>query len=272
MAAPTTGPVSKYAPVASKVPQITVLFWVIKVLTTGMGEATSDYLGGVNLVLAGGVGVLGFALAMWLQFRADRYRPVVYWFAVMMVAVFGTMFADVVHVAGVPYAITTPFYAIALAVVFTLWWRHEGTLSIHSITTRRRETWYWLTVLVTFALGTAAGDLTATSLHLGFFWSGVLFAAVMLVPLAGWRLGVNEVATFWTAYVVTRPLGASFADWFGKEHTLGGGLGYGDGPVAGVMLVAIVVLVGYAALREPKVRDATVSAAGDDVAADVAAR
>lgn len=252
--APST---AKYSPVASKVPQITVLFWVIKVLTTGMGEATSDYLGGVDLVLAGGVGVLGFALAMWLQFRANRYLPVVYWFAVAMVAVFGTMVADVVHVAGVPYVATTAGYAAALAVVFTLWWRHEGTLSIHSITTRRRETWYWLTVLVTFALGTAAGDLTATVLHLGFFWSGVLFAVAMLVPLAGWRLGVNEVVTFWTAYVLTRPLGASFADWFGKEHSIGGGLGFGDGPVAAVLLVAIVLLVGVVAVpgRTPVARD-----------------
>ncbi|MHA3703248.1 COG4705 family protein [Jatrophihabitans sp. YIM 134969] len=249
-------PEARYAPVASKVPQITAVFWVVKVLTTGMGEATSDYLGGIDLVLAGGVGVIGFAVALWWQFRTDRYRPVVYWFAVAMVAVFGTMVADVVHVAGVPYAVTTPFYAVVLAVVFTLWWRSEGTLSIHSITTRRREVWYWLTVLVTFALGTAAGDLTATSLHLGFFWSGVLFAAAMLVPLVGFRLGVNEVVTFWTAYVITRPLGASFADWFGKEHSIGGGLGYGDGPVAGVMLLAIVVLVGYLAVQDRSSRAA----------------
>ena len=263
---------AKYAPVASKVPQITVLFWVIKVLTTGMGEATSDYLGGIDLVLAGAVGVLGFALALWLQFRADRYRPVVYWFAVMMVAVFGTMVADVVHVAGVPYVLTTSTYAIALAVVFVLWWRSEGTLSIHSITTRRREVWYWLTVLVTFALGTAAGDWTATSLHLGFFWSGVLFAAVMLVPLVAFRLGVNEVVTFWTAYVVTRPLGASFADWFGKEHSFGGGLGYGDGTVAGVLLVAIAGLVAYAAIRERRLSESPErDGAGDVLVADPAA-
>lgn len=266
----STPSASKYTPVASKVPQITVLFWVVKVLTTGMGEATSDYLGKINLVLAGGVGVLGFVLAMWWQFRSDRYRPVVYWFAVMMVAVFGTMVADVVHVAGVPYVATTAVYALALAVVFTLWWRHEGTLSIHSITTRRRELWYWLTVLVTFALGTAAGDLTATSLHLGFFWSGVLFAAVMVVPLAAYRLGVNEVATFWAAYVVTRPLGASFADWFGKPPSFGGGLGYGDGPVAGVMLLAIVVLVGYLAVRERRVQPGTTTPATPDLVTDPA--
>jgi uncharacterized membrane-anchored protein len=229
-------------PVAAKVPAIGVLFWVIKVLTTGMGEALSDYLGNLNLVLAGVVGVGGFVLAMRRQFHAPRYRVWTYWFAVAMVAVFGTMVADVVHQAGIPYPVTTLLYAIAVGVVLTLWYRSEGTLSIHSITTTRRETYYWLTVLATFALGTAAGDLTAYTLNLGLFSSGVLFAVVMLVPLIGWRLGLNPVVAFWFAYVVTRPLGASFADWFGKDHHLGG-LGWGDGTVAAVASAGILVLV-----------------------------
>jgi uncharacterized membrane-anchored protein len=235
---------SKSSPrLAIKVPAVTALFWVIKVLTTGMGEATSDFLGNTNLVLAGVVGVFGLALALWLQFRSPRYLAAIYWFAVVMVAVFGTMAADVLHVVlGIPYPFSTAFYAVVLAVVLVLWQRSEGTLSIHSITTRRRETYYWLTVLATFALGTAAGDLTATNLNLGFFWSGVLFGAAILVPLLAWRLGVNAILTFWAAYVLTRPLGASFADWFGKPHNIGG-LGLGDGTVAGLMSLAIVVLV-----------------------------
>ena len=238
-------------PVAAKVPEITALFWLIKVLTTGMGEATSDFLGGVNLVLAGAVGLLGFALALWLQLRTRRYVAPVYWFAVMMLAVFGTMAADVLHVVlGAPYTVTTAFYALVLAVVFWRWYRREGTLSIHSITTRRRETFYWATVLATFALGTAAGDLTATPLHLGFFGSGLLFAAAIAVPaLAWWRLNLNPVVAFWSAYVITRPLGASFADWFGKPHSIGAGLGYGDGTVSGLALLAIVALVGYLTVR-----------------------
>ena len=139
-----------------------MLFWVIKVLTTGTGEAASDWFASVSLVLAGGLGALGFAVAMGVQFRTRRYVPAAYWFAVLMVAVFGTMAADALHkIVGIPYVITTAFYAVALAVVFVLWRRTEGTLSIHSIRTRRREIWYWLTVLLTFALGTAAGDLTA---------------------------------------------------------------------------------------------------------------
>ena len=208
---------------AAKVPEITALFWLIKVLTTGMGEAASDYLGTLNLVLAGAVGVLGFAVALWLQFRAPRYRAPIYWFAVAMVAVFGTMVADALHVgAGLPYTVSTPVYAVLLAIVFVLWRRSEGTLSIHSIVTRRRETYYWLTVLMTFALGTAAGDLTAISLHLGYLPSAFLFAAVIAVPaLLRWRGALNEVAAFWAAYVVTRPLGASVADWLGKpKHAL----------------------------------------------------
>jgi uncharacterized membrane-anchored protein len=236
-------------PLAAKVPEITVLFWIIKVLTTGTGEAASDYLASVSLVLAGGLGGLGFAVALWLQFRTRRYVPAAYWFAVLMVAVFGTMAADALHkVLGIPYVITTAFYAVALAVVFLLWRRTEGTLSIHSIHTRRRETWYWLTVLLTFALGTAAGDLTAFVLHLGYFWSGVLFAVAIAVPaLAWWRFRLNPVVAFWTAYVLTRPLGASFADWLGKSRALGG-LGWGDDVVSGLATLGIAVLVALVAV------------------------
>ena len=247
-----------HEPLAAKVPEITVLFWVIKVLTTGMGEAASDYLGKISLVLAGAVGALGFAAALWLQFRTRRYVAVVYWSAVAMVAVFGTMAADGLHVAlGVPYVASTVFYAILLAAVFYLWRRSEGTLSIHSIYTRRRETYYWITVFVTFALGTAAGDLTAASMHLGYFTSGVIFAIAIVVPaVAWWRFRLGEVAAFWIAYVLTRPLGASFADWFGKPHHIGGGLGYGDGTVTLIALAAIAILVGYVAVTRRDIQPA----------------
>ncbi len=243
------------APVAAKVPEITALFWVIKILTTGMGEAASDWLATLSLVVAGGVGLVGFAVAMWLQFRTRRYVAPVYWFAVAMVAVFGTMAADALHKGlGLPYTVSTTFYALVLAVVFLAWWRTEGTLSIHSIVTRRRETFYWITVLATFALGTAAGDLTATTMHLGFFGSAVLFAVVIVVPLVGWRLGLNAVAAFWFAYVVTRPLGASVADWLGKPHRIGRGLGYGDGWVALIATVVIAALVGYVSIRRDDIQ------------------
>jgi uncharacterized membrane-anchored protein len=243
---PGAGPAPTRRLLAAKVPEITALFWVVKVLTTGLGEAASDYLGGVSVPLAAAVGLLGFVAAMVAQFRTRRYVPAVYWTAVLMVAVFGTMTADGPHrVLGIPYELTTAAYAIALAVVFLLWRRTEGTLSIHSITTRRREVWYWLTVLLTFALGTALGDLTAIALDLGFLASAVLFAVVIAVPAIGWRLGLDAVVAFWSAYVVTRPLGASVADWLGKPPSTAGGLGWGDGAVAAGGFVLFVVLVAH---------------------------
>ncbi|MCW2668995.1 MAG: hypothetical protein JWO27_892 [Frankiales bacterium] len=248
-------------PLAAKVPEITALFWLIKILTTGMGEATSDYLGETNLVLGGIVGVGGLVLALRLQLRRRGYHAPTYWFAVVMVAVFGTIAADVVHVVlALPYAVTTCLYAAATGAVLSYWYRTEGTLSIHSIRTRRRERLYWTTVLLSFALGTAAGDLTALALHLGFLPSGWLFLAAIAVPLVAWRAGLNGTAAFWPAYVLTRPLGASFADWLGKDHSIGGGLGYGDGLVSLVALGLIVVLVAVVTVTRSDIQPAALDA------------
>ena len=233
---------------APKVPEITLLFWIVKVLTTGMGEAMSDFMGQHSVPIAGAVGVLGFAVAMRWQLRAHAYSAPVYWFAVMMVAVFGTMVADGIKDGlGLSYAVTTPVFALALAVVFWYWWRSERTLSIHSITTRRRERFYWAAVLGTFALGTAAGDLTAMTLQLGWLASIALFAVGIVLPALAWARGaLNPIAAFWLAYILTRPLGASIADWLGKpDH---GGLGLGDGTVSGLALLAFLALVTYLTL------------------------
>jgi uncharacterized membrane-anchored protein len=242
-------------PLAPKVPEITALFWVIKILTTGMGEAMSDYLGNLFLPLAAVVGIGGFWYAMRVQMRAREYRAPIYWSAVMMVAIFGTMVADGLRDgAGLSYGVTTPFFAVVVAAIFFLWHRSEGTLSIHSITTRRREAYYWSAVLATFALGTAAGDLTALTLKLGFLDSAFLFAAIIAVPALGWwRLGLNSTLAFWAAYVVTRPLGASFADWFGKPRGQTG-IGLGDGAVSGLALIVFAVLVAYVALRKSDIQ------------------
>jgi uncharacterized membrane-anchored protein len=208
----------------------------------------------VSVPMAGLVGIGGIVVALRLQLRAREYRAPVYWFAVMMVAVFGTMVADAVHIVGLPYSVTTPFYALVVAAIFFLWHRSEGTLSIHSITTRRRERYYWAAVLGTFALGTAAGDLTAIQLHLGFLESVYLFAFVIAVPaLLWWRGVLGPVTAFWSAYVVTRPLGASFADWFGKSH-LQTGLGMGDGTVSAVALVFFVAGVAYLAATKSDIQ------------------
>jgi len=162
-----------------------------------------------------------------------------------MVAIFGTMAADVLHVVlGIPYLVSTVFFAVVLAVVFVVWYASEKTLSIHSINTPRRELFYWATVMATFALGTAAGDMTAATRGLGYFSSGVLFAVLFAVPaLAYWLFGVNEIAAFWFAYIMTRPLGASVADWLGKSSL--GGLGLGDTKVALVLTILIIAFVGY---------------------------
>ncbi|HEX3805343.1 MAG TPA: hypothetical protein VHV52_01045 [Gaiellaceae bacterium] len=234
------------SPRGTKVPpRITPVFWAIKILTTAMGEATSDYLVHQNPYAAVLAGFVAFVIAMAIQLRSPVYVPWIYWLAVLMVAVFGTMCADVLHVEfGVPYIASALGFAIVLVVVFSAWHRSEGTLSIHSITTTRRELFYWAAVLATFAMGTATGDLFAYTAGLGFLASGLIFAAAFLVPLVGWRLGVSPILAFWTAYVLTRPLGASFADWGGKSRTAHG-LGYGDGPVAGVLFVVIVALVAY---------------------------
>lgn len=233
----------------SKVPvSITAWFWLTKTLTTGMGETTSDFLGHtVNPAVAGLIGLAGLIVALRMQLRAPRHSPWIYWFAVVMVSVFGTMAADVIHViGGIPYAVSTVFFLVLLAVVLAVWHRSEGTLSIHSITTPRRERYYWATVLTTFALGTATGDLTATTLHLGYFSSGVVFAALIALPALARLLGLNAVASFWWAYVLTRPLGASFADWMGVGRGRGG-LGWGTGPVSLALAALIVVAVGYIA-------------------------
>lgn len=231
---------------ATKVPAVTVAFWITKGLTTGMGESTSDYLvHRLPPVLAVALGGIALVIALALQFAVRRYLPWAYWLAVAMVGVFGTMAADVLHVAlGVPYLVSTTFFAVALAVVFAVWYASEKTLSIHSIYTPRRESFYWAAVMTTFALGTAAGDMTAVTLHLGYLASGVMFAVVIAIPALAYRFGLNAIAAFWFAYIVTRPLGASFADWLSVSHHRGG-LAWGTGPVSLGLAALIVGFVVY---------------------------
>jgi uncharacterized membrane-anchored protein len=234
----------------TKVPEITVIFWVMKLLTTGMGEAMSDFMGQKSVPIAAFIGIFGLWLALWLQLRQTHYRAVYYWFAVMMVAIFGTMAADGIHDgAGIGYAVTTPLFAAITAAIFFFWYRSEGTLSIHSITIKRRERFYWLAILATFALGTAAGDLTAYAMNIGFFPSAIVFAIIIALPAIGWyRFNLNPIIAFWLCYVVTRPLGASFADGFSKPTN--GGLGLGDGTVSWIALVFFIALVAYVAITK----------------------
>jgi uncharacterized membrane-anchored protein len=242
-------------PSGLKVPErITILFWVIKLLTTAGGEATSDYLKTYGNIGGGGTEVVLFVVGLALQFGTRRYRAMAYWFLAYAIAIFGTGVSDFLHLdVHIPYAGTTVLWAVILAAVFWLWQRNEGTLSIHSITTRQRETYYWATVFATFALGTALGDYTATALGLGYLASGILFGGVILIPaLMRWTAGLNAIAAFWCAYVITRPLGASFADYISKPRHISG-IGFGDGPTALVFAVAVAVLVLYLAVARPDV-------------------
>jgi uncharacterized membrane-anchored protein len=234
------------------------MFWIVKVLTTGMGETTSDFFVKrfpPEIVVPIALVVL-IAMLLW-QFRLRRYVAGVYWTTALAVSVFGTMAADVLHVGlGVPYAVSTVVFALVLAGVFVFWYRTERTLSVHAITTRRRELFYWATVLTTFALGTAAGDWTAVSLGLGYLASGIVFAAIIALPaLAHASLGLNAVFAFWFAYVVTRPLGASFADWLAVSPARGG-LDLGPGPVSLAALAVFAALVGVLAARRRDVETA----------------
>jgi len=241
-------PVSQAAGGVSKVPAVKPYFWVLKLLTTAMGEAMSDFVVlDVNRYLGVVLGFLVFVVAIVWQFRTPQYRTWPYWTAVSMVAVFGTMAADVMHVVlGLPYMVSAVFYAVCLIVTFVTWYRVERTLNIHSIVTPRREVFYWLAVIFTFAMGTALGDLFATTFHLGYLTSAFVFAAAICVPLVAWRLGASPVLTFWVAYILTRPIGASFADFFGMPKDVSG-MGYGHGAVAVVTLIVVVAFIAYLA-------------------------
>ncbi|MCE3554214.1 hypothetical protein LWC33_22520 [Pseudonocardia sp. RS11V-5] len=232
----------------NKVPEVTAFFWLVKVLSTGLGEAASDALvrrvGPIVVALV----AIAFVVALRAQLRADRYVAWRYWSTVGLVAVFGTMAADVPHALGIPVWATSLVSLLAVAAVFVAWYRSEGTVSFRSITTRRREGFYWTAVISTFALGTAVGDLTAESWRLGNLVSGLVFYALIAVPfVAHRRFGLGAIPAFWIAYVLTRPLGASFADWMGGP-TSRNGLGIDTALVAGLWALAIALVLGYLAI------------------------
>jgi uncharacterized membrane-anchored protein len=238
-----------------KVPQIAVIFWVIKLITTALGESSSDYLiHDFSPALVVALSGILLVISLWVQLRANQYVPWIYWLAVSLVAIFGTMAADVLHVGlGIPYIVSTMFFAIILALVFTLWHKTEKTLSIHSINTPRRELFYWAAVISTFALGTAAGDMTAHTLRLGYLNSGILFIVLIFIPFIGfWKFKLNPILGFWAAYILTRPLGASFADWFGKP-VVNGGLGIGNANVSLFLIILAIILVVYLSITHEDV-------------------
>ncbi|MBM9505771.1 COG4705 family protein [Actinacidiphila acididurans] len=233
----------------TKVPEVTVYFWLIKVLCTTVGETAADYLDtNLNMGLTNTTWVMSVLLvaALVVQFRVRGYVPAVYWLAVVLISVVGTLITDnLTDNMGVPLTTTTTVFAVALALSFAAWYAVERTLSIHSVRTPRREAFYWLAILFTFAEGTAAGDLVAERMNLGYWVSAIVFAAVIAaIGLAHYLFRLNAVLSFWLAYILTRPLGASLGDYL-SQHKSDGGLGLGTVGTSALFLATILALVVY---------------------------
>lgn len=247
----------------NKVPEVTLIFWVIKVLATTVGETAADFLNvdlGLGLTITSIIMTVLLIAALLVQFTLRKYTPAVYWLAVVLISVVGTLITDnLTDSLGVPLWVTTAVFALALATVFAVWAGSEKTLSIHSIFTTRRESFYWLAVLFTFALGTAAGDLIAEGLNLGFFVALLVFAAaIALVTAAYFVFHLNAVLAFWIAYILTRPLGASTGDLL-SQPTADGGLGLGTTGTSVLFLAVILILVIVLTMRARRA-EATVEA------------
>ncbi|MGW5647931.1 COG4705 family protein [Saccharopolyspora sp. NPDC003752] len=244
----------------NKVPEVTVYFWIVKMLCTTVGESAADFLN-VNLGfgLTGTSVVTGVLLvvALIFQFRASRYVPGVYWSTVALVSVFGTLVTDnLADNVGVPLETSTLIFSALLALTFIVWYSSERTLSIHSILTRRREAFYWLAILFTFALGTATGDLMAEVLGLGYLVTGIIVASLITIIAIAWRLGLSSVLSFWIIYVLTRPLGASIGDYLSQSQSQGG-LGLGTTVTSVIFLLGILGIVIYLSIAKVDVLPAT---------------
>lgn len=233
----------------NKVPEVTVFFWIIKVLATTVGETAADFLSiKMHWGLVDTSYLMGalFLIALAVQIKAKRYVPPLYWTVVVLISIVGTLVSDnLTDNLGVPLTTTSAAFAAILAIVFILWWRSERTLSVHSITTTRRELFYWAAILFTFALGTSAGDLLAEASGIGYAASALCFAAMIgAVAFARSAMKVNGILAFWLAYILTRPLGASTGDLL-SQPVHAGGLGMGTTLTSAVFLTVIVALVGY---------------------------
>lgn len=244
----TTVTSSKWSTMLNKVPEVTLYFWIIKILCTTIGETAADFLNvNLNFGLTGTSIVTGIILviALIFQFRSKKYIPSLYWFTVALVSVFGTLVTDnLTDALGVPLQVSTIIFSVLLGLTFLVWYLKEGTLSIHSIFTRHREVFYWLAILFTFALGTAAGDLMAEGLGLGYAVTGLIVAGIIAITTIAWKLRLNSVLSFWIIYIMTRPLGASIGDFLSQPKTHGG-LGLGATLTSVIFIVGILAIVGY---------------------------
>jgi uncharacterized membrane-anchored protein len=240
----------------NKVPEVTLYFWIIKILCTTVGETAADFLNvNLNFGLTGTSVVTGVLLAAALifQFRSKKYIPTIYWITVALVSVFGTLVTDnLTDKIGVPLEVSTIIFSVLLGLTFLFWYIKEKTLSVHSILTTRRETFYWLTILFTFALGTASGDLMAEGLALGYLTTGLIVAGVIVVTSVAWRLRLNSILSFWIIYIMTRPLGASIGDYLSQPSNHGG-LGLGVTATSGIFIAGIISIVTYLSITKKDV-------------------
>jgi uncharacterized membrane-anchored protein len=240
----------------NKVPEITIYFWIVKIMATTVGGAGADFLiFNLKLGLTVTSILMSFVLAviLFMQISAKRYYPITYWITVVMISIVGTLVTDnLTDNFGVPLGFSTFVFSFCLATIFIVWYKSEQTLSIHSIFTMKREIFYWLAILFTFALGTAAGDLVAESLKLGYAVSAVIFLFIIIAIIASYYiLKLNSVLAFWLAYILTRPFGASFGDYVSRP-TKNGGLGFGTIDTSIVFLVIIILLVGFMKFSEAR--------------------
>ena len=232
-----------------RVPAVTLYFWIIKMMATTVGETAADFLAmnlNLGLVITSLI-MSGFLIvALWNQFRLQRYVPVSYWAVVVLLSIVGTLVTDLmVDDYGLALSTATIGFSILLAIVFAAWYASEKSLAMHSIKTAKRESFYWAAIFVTFALGTAAGDFLAEASGLGYFQSALAFGgAIALIAVAHFYLGLNEILAFWLAYILTRPLGASFGDLL-SQPAKNGGLGFGTTGTSIIFLVVIALLIGY---------------------------
>jgi uncharacterized membrane-anchored protein len=240
----------------NKVPEVTLVFWILKILATTVGETAADVLsetfglGTVNTSFVMGALLI---ISIFFQFRARKYEPPIYWLVVVFISVVGTLISDnLVDNLGVSLVTTTIIFAVALIAVFVIWYATEKTLSVHTIYTFRRELFYWLAILFTFSLGTSGGDLLSERLGLGYPLAAAMFGGAIAIIYALYRFRVmNEVLSFWLAYILTRPLGASIGDFLTQEPK-DGGLGWGTIPVSVVFLIVILILVTHLTREEKK--------------------
>ena len=241
----------------NKVPAVTAIFWVIKIMSTTVGETGADYLAvnvGLGSGLTGAIMATCLAAALAIQLSLRRYTPWIYWLTVILVSVVGTQITDALtDKLGVSLYASTAAFAAALAMTFAMWYRLEHTLSIHTIVTARRELFYWLAILFTFALGTAAGDLATEALGLGFRYGVIIFSGLIALIALSYYLGANAVLTFWLAYILTRPLGASLGDLLSQAREYGG-LGLGTISTSLAFLAVIAALVAWVTFKDNRAR------------------